>query len=527
MKVSNLSICFACLTFLVLTDCSNNDEDSPAPIPKSQGKFIIDLEVVQNPSRVAPLTAKIFFSSSQEARVRIRVGGRNGEASDVIHEFPEVGTSFEIPVLGLYAGGSNQVEITLLTTSGDVLEVRSIDIVTDPLVSDLPEIRLDVPETGLVAPSFTLVNYFGYVRSFLPQRAFMFDQFGDIRWYLNFEGHAQLPRLFYDNGMMRLQNNNLISGDRSTGGLYEFNMLGEIVGKWPIQLQGYGFHHHVIEKSNGNFLVTVNDYSKTTEEDVVIEVDRTSGAVVKKWDLSLSLDPNRKAWPNVLTDGEIDWFHANGLAYSESDKALIVSGAYQGVVKLTDNNEVTWILAPHKDWGTTAEGVDLNQFLLQPLDAAGDHIDDEDVLVGNLNHPDFEWPWYQHSPVLMPNGNILVFDNGDNRNYAGESDQSYSRAVEYEIDEANRTIRQVWTYGRDRGVETYSRIVSKVAYLTKSDRIIFAPGAVNFQGQSYGKIIEIDRQDGKLQSEATIVPPGTTFNMTFHGVHRMSLYGDQ
>lgn len=50
----------------------------------------------------------------------------------------------------------------------------------------------------------------------------------------------------------------------------------------------------------------------------------------------------------------------------------------------------------------------------------------------------------------------MIFDNGDNRNY--QQPCSYSRTVEYEIDEEKMTIRQIWSYGKERDRETYSKI---------------------------------------------------------------------
>ena len=119
-----------------------------------------------------------------------------------------------------------------------------------------------------------------------------------------FSEHPELSRLFYDNGMTRLENGNLLFGNNNNETIYEVNMLGEIINRWP--LTGYEFHHHVIEKPNGNFLVTVNDKSKTTVEDVILEIDRESGGLVNQWDLNLSLDNSRRAWDSPLADLDVD-----------------------------------------------------------------------------------------------------------------------------------------------------------------------------------------------------------------------------
>lgn len=508
----------AILCLFLLAGCR---DDNPETAPVS----VSDLEVVLNPSGFAPLTALLRFRTSDDVQVGLRIIGRNGPDSDIFQVFPELGREFAIPVLGLYGNYANEIELTFTDETAAFRGVQTVTINTPPLIADLPQVTVDTYLPGELVPGLHFVNYFGHAGRARPQRALFFDNFGAIRWYLDYSSHPVLNNLFYDNGMVPLANGNLVFGDGSTGTLYEIDRFGEILNTWS--LQGYGFHHHVIEKPNGNFLVTVNDYSKPTVEDVILEIDRLTGEIVNTWDLNESLDNRRRAWPTDIANLEVDWFHANGLAYDADDDAILVSGRTQGTVKLSADNEVIWILAPHRGWGTAGEGTDLSTKLLQPLDAGGVPITDAAVREGTSNHPDFEWAWYQHSPILLPNGNVMVFDNGDNRNYVPtgfDSPSAYSRAVEYAIDEENGTIQQVWSYGKDRGQETYSRIVSKVSHLGTSDHVLFTPGAVRFQGNNYGKVIEIDRAADRTVFEATITPPTSVFNITFHNVLRVPLY---
>jgi len=514
-KLSLLAI----LLMGLLLSCSK-DKVNPNEV------VVTNLQVTLNPSSFAPLTAMLSFTTDKSVSVRLRVAGQNGSASDVVHDFPMMGQAFEIPVLGLYPDAENEVEVIFLSSDGTVLDSETVSIATKPLISDMPEITINTAEEATMQNGFNFVNYFGHNSQGRPQRPFMFDAYGDIRWYLDYSEHPTLSNLFYDNGMSRLANGNLIFGDGNSGTLYEIDMLGEIVNSWS--LQGFGFHHHVIEKPDGNFLVTVNDPNKETVEDVILEIDRNAGTIVNTWDLNESLDNTRRAWPTDLADLNVDWFHANALAYDVENDAIIVSGRTQGLVKLTADNEPIWILAPHRDWQTSGRGDDLNQFLLQPLDAQGAAITDEQVLDGEINHPDFEWSWYQHSPILLPDGHLMLFDNGDNRNYSFtdfSNSNAYSRVVEYNIDEANKTIQQVWSYGKDRRGETFSRIVSKVFYLEEQDHVLFAPGAVVNNGDVNGKVIEINRLSGEVVFEATIIPPMPFFNITFHSVLRFPIYG--
>ncbi|MEX0647380.1 MAG: aryl-sulfate sulfotransferase [Balneolaceae bacterium] len=521
MKKLRLCI-FTVVICSILSACKDNSSGST-----DAGINIRNESVTLNPSGVAPLTATIEFEAEEEVGVSIRVVGTNGPESDIIHQFSEMATRHEIPVLGLYPDFENTVELTFYL-DGTETGSKIYTIETDELLADLPDVDINTASRSEMIDGLTFVSYFGHRAGgeTTPQRPFMFDSFGDIRWYLDYgaESNSQfseLQNLFYDDGMERLQNGNLYFG--SGGSIYEINMLGEILNSWP--MQGYSFHHEVTEKPDGNFLVTVHKNGIDTIEDHIIEIDRSSGQIINVWDLRESLDRERTAWPISFGDISVDWFHANALYYDDTDNTIVVSGRSQGVVKLTENNEVVWIIAPHKEWETSGNGTDLNQFLLNPLDANDESITDNEVLLGNTNHVDFEWAWYQHAPLRMPNGNVLLFDNGDNRNY--QSSPLYSRAVEYEIDEENMTIKQVWAYGKERGGETFSRIVSDVDYYPDQNHLFFIPGAVNFQGASYGKTIELDYSSREIIFEATITPPQAAFGIiTLHRTERMKIYPD-
>lgn len=524
MKKLPLLLC-AVLSLGIISACKDNSSTTSPSGPEVE---ISNETVTSNPSGVAPLTALIEFETGVPIRISIRVAGVNGPESDIVHNFNETATRHEIPVLGLYPNFENTVELTFFSSSGTNLGTKIYTLNTGPLLADLPDVEINTANRSQMIEGLTFVSYFGHRvgGEATPQRPFMFDSFDDIRWYLNYDAPAnsqflQLKNLFYDDGMERLQNGNLYFGDGSSGAIYEINMLGEILDTWP--MTGYGFHHEVTEKPNGNFLVTVNKNGIGTVEDHIIEIDRNSKQIIREWDLRESLNQERTAWPTNFADISVDWFHANALYYDETDNTIVVSGRTQGTVKLTEDNEVVWIIAPHKEWETSGNGTDLNQFLLQPLDANNQPITDNEVLAGNINHPDFEWAWYQHAPLMMPNGSIMLFDNGDNRNYGSGS--LYSRAVEYEIDTENMTIKQVWSYGKDRGQETFSRIVSDVDYYPEQNRIFFIPGAANFGGSQYGKTIELDYDSQQIIFEATITPPEPAFGIiTLHRTERMSMY---
>ena len=508
------TLALACL--IPLAGCDGN----PAGVGEPDLDFITTLSITPNPFGYAPLTAEVTLTTSRPVQVEVFVAGRHGPASDVRHRFDTVSRQARFPVLGLYPGWANTITLRFFDANGAALGDTSRTITTPPLLADLPTVTIDAAIPAAMTSGMNLVSYFGHASALTPQRPFMFDATGAIRWYLDFTNHPNLSNLFYDDGVERLANGNLFFGDRSTGRIIEMDMVGRIVREWA--MPGYDFHHHVLEKPNGNFVLTVDKQGAATVEDFIIEIDRATGAMVREWDLNQALDNTRRAWPTNFADLNVDWFHANGLAYDPSDDTIIVSGRTQGTVKLTNDNEVVWILAPHVDWMTAGDGTDLATRLLQPLDAAGQPITEAAVLEGMTNHPDFEWAWYQHAPELLPDGTLLLFDNGDNRNYTGQ--QLYSRAVVYRIDPSAMTIQQVWQYGKERGSDTFSRIVSDVDYHAAADNIVFMPGAAGFGPGAYGKVVEVDYTTRDVVFETTITPPTAPFGITFHRVERLPLY---
>jgi arylsulfate sulfotransferase len=367
-----------------------------------------------------------------------------------------------------------------------------------------------------MSDGMTLVSWFGFDVDRLPQNPFVFDAFGDIRWYLDLKTHPELNQLLFENGIERLQNGDFYFGDASTDKIFEMDLFGTVINSW--NMPGYHFHHNVQEKPNGNFIVSVDKIGASTVEDFIIEIDRSSKQIINTWDLNQSLQNTRR----TLFSNPMDWIHVNALIYDPRDNTIFVSGRTQGLVKLDNNNKVVWIMGCHKGWGIAGNGIDLKNYLLTPLDGNDQRITNQDILDGKINHPDFEWNWYQHAPLLKPNGNIMLFDNGGtNRNFSGAG--QYSRAVEYEINEENKTVKQIWEYGKSRGNATFSSIVSDVDILPNSNNIIFSPGAVN-NVTRYGKVIEIDYSTKNVLFEATLTTLSPAFTVAFHRTERLNLY---
>ena len=506
------------LSLLALAGCRKDADIVPAPTTPLHLAFG-SVALALNPSGYAPLAARLTLTAPLSGRLRLVVHGRHGAASDIVQQFSDEGTTHTVPVLGLYADYANALNAQLISPAGQVLADTALTIQTGPLPANMPAALVAVPAGTALGGDFTLVSNFSAAS---PQIPLIVDNYGDIRWLLDYHSLPGLAQLSYDCGISRLQNGNFCFGDKTTSQLFEVDTYGNVVHQWS--LPGYAFHHELYEKPDGNFLVTVSKSGSThpdgspTDEDYVVEIDRQSGRVAHEWDLKQCLNENRHA----LEPDPVDWLHANALLYDPSDNTIIVSGRYQGVVKLDYNNRVQWLLAPHRGWGSSPQGQDLRQALFAPLDARSQLIADTAVVNGSANHPDFEWNWYQHSIQLLPNGDLLLFDNGTNRNFIHNAPSHYSRAVVYRLDPARHTVQQVWSYGKERGEETYSAIASRVQYLPAVNHLLFCPGyeVPNDAGQG-GKIIELDYGTKKVLFEMEL---SAANGWGFHRAQRGGLY---
>jgi arylsulfate sulfotransferase len=493
MDLRHLLSILAVLFLLSLNSCGNGADPIDEVLEKP-------LNVSLNPHGRVPLGASLEIATKEPCKLTYTVEGE----SPLGETFPDYAKTRTISVLGLYPGQENKVSLTLTTEAGKVYE-GNVSIETAPLPITFPFIEVtslkqDKMEPGLHLVELLLANN----GKFLPYSV-MFDNQGAIRWFMDMSEQGQITYTTY-----RLKNGNWLYLDWID--LIEVDDLGKTVKKE--QMWGNAGNHDVIEMTNGMLLmggskvdsyILVDGEKKPTRFDHVLMWDRLRNRTAKEWDLRKYFKVDRQVFPaDYGMDFSTDWFHVNSVAINPQDNSLLVSGRNQGVAKIGPDDQLRWILGPHVAWGQAGfdgKGLMTTDYLLAAADKNGDYYPGE-VQQGRVSAADFDWPTGQHALSVLANGNVLLFDNGLRRNF--KSDPSYSRAVEFKIDEANRTVTQVWQYGKERGLEMYSPITSDVDALPNGNRLITS-GNVRASGKpGHAKMVEVTYPDNEVVFEADL-----------------------
>ena len=419
---------------------------------KTNGYTIDNPKVLLDPYDASPLTALILFETEEEVSPKITIEGKD-KLTTIETEFAK-NTKHYLPIYGLYADYNNKVDISYTLSDGKKI-TKQVEIQTDKLPDDF------VLPTSVKKDSSKLTNDLYFFTPSSKGYTCAYDVNGDVRWYLSNNAVWDNTRL--KNGHMMVSTERLVNSPYYMTGLYEIDLLGHIYNEYS--LKG-GYHHDYFELPNGNLLVASDDFNNEsgTVEDYIVELDRTTGNIIKTWDLKDVLnmeDGKSENWSNY------DWFHNNSVWYDEATNSITLSGRHQDAVINIDyeTGKLNWIIGDPTNWSS-----EYQKYFFTP--------------VGE----DFEWQWSQHAAMITPEGYVFIFDNGNNKSKDSskyvDATNSYSRGVMYKIDTDKMTIEQVYEYGKERGSSFYSPYISDVDYLSKNHYLIHSGGIVYVDGKN-------------------------------------------
>ena len=305
----------------------------------------------------------------------------------------------------------------------------------------------------------------------------LWDETGNIVWYYTHEpviglhGGANTPIRVALQAIKQKPNGNLVY---LTGNccITEITPMGELVDRIKAGDDAGIPHHDFMILDDGRILypsdvnIILDDSTNGGSADINAVVDtlniwnQQAGRIEQVWDSrdfwDISDPAQRGIW-YPRTDRH-RWTHINSVSFGNHGNFILsIRNRHQVVSLSPDFRSIEWQLS----------GPDSDYVFPNP----GDQF------------------YGQHTASELPNGNILVFDNGYGRpdSEGGE----YSRVLELRLDSNNNTAVKVWEYRPAPNI--YSRIVSSAFRLNNGNTM------VNF-GNTTGNIfdpllfVEIDPQ---------------------------------
>lgn len=289
-----------------------------------------------------------------------------------------------------------QCTFTALTPSDSASQLVTVG----PLPAELPELEVVYVEPARIQAGWTLFNLSNKYDQ-IPLIVAMVDELGRYRWYYKVLTNASGS----DNDVSTVPEGVLIGG--TYGAIYPhiISWDGRILWKEEISM-----HHHIAGYGENQLIYFWRERS-CTGEDWVGHENLFSDMVVI-WDR----ETREPAWtwvfchhytPETITS---DWAHANSVEIFPGEQAMLISSRKMSSLFKVDmsTGEVIWKMGRDGDFSISGDAIF----------------------------------YHQHAAEILPNGNILLFDNGD-ADY-----RKYSRALELSIRNSDKGMiaEKVWSY---------------------------------------------------------------------------------
>ncbi len=381
----------------------------------------------------APLAGTLQLSTDQDTRVSVTVDDGTNLWNRNFYDYT---TNHSVPLYGFKPARTNWISVTVHDRHRNQASAgQPLAFVTDPLPTNFPNITVLASKPDQMEPGYTLF------RTGMKNDAFWYvmilDSAGEVVWYNIAPTTVDVRRL--DNGDLFMP---------WTTNFFEINLLGQIVHSWvvpptlPINLHdGVPTDHGtILYLSNSSEVVTNYPSSMTVSNapkitatvrfEKTVEISQTNSSLLNVWTPINFLDPRRISYL-IVNSGGWDSEHCNAIIEDPRDNTLIVSMRHQNaVIKFRrDTGQIKWILGPHDGWGPQWQ-----PYLLTPVGTP------------------FFWQYGQHAPIITASGTLIMHDNGNFRAMpfapSMAASNSYTRAVEYSINEQTMEVSQVWEYGQ-------------------------------------------------------------------------------
>lgn len=334
---------------------------------------------------------------------------------------------------------TKMIEELFEQNAGTVYKTQSFSVI-NAVDDDLPDDMHYPIQTEINNPVSDKFYYLASWLFFAPHEPYLLvtDNSGNPVYYKKEDGSCYDFKRHPDGRMSYYKSN--------TKQFYLMNSNFEV---YDTIICGYGYTtdlHELLFDENDHILIFSYDEQKYDMSNIVDGGDPeaiVTGIIIQELDHNREVIFQWRSWDHVqitdanesidLTSPNVDYMHSNSICIDNDDNLLISSRHFSEITKIDR---------------TTGEII----FRLGGKNNEFDFVND-----------DLQFT-YQHDARRLPNGNISLFDNGN------DHPEPFSSAKEYEIDEINKTANLVWDFSLTPSI--WSKAICNHQKLPGGNRII-------------------------------------------------------
>jgi hypothetical protein len=393
--------------------CGSGLSYLPAPV-------VSGVTVSPNPNSVLSATVTANISNAVKAHVSYQ------SQTNALKATPDVTVksagTMTMPVFELRPDTDYSIWVTSTGLDGKPVDSQKVNFRTGSLPAGLPAFLVE--RSGTPQPGYTMV---AYTRSGGDQNsAVIVDQDGQIVWYT-----------LVSNGFIadwQEQPDGTYTAAATNAGMTQttynqLDKLGNLVRTWTAGGDLITDDHDLRLQPNGDaVLFGINRRTMDLTEiggqpdaivlgNVLLRMD-SSNHVLFRWDTFDHLPAIDDLDSQIQYSGPtVDWTHGNAIDIASDGNYLCSFRNISQILKIDSRSgAVIWKLG-----GAGGEFIGDFTFVDDPFNGFS----------------------LQHAVRELPNGNLLLFDNGNGH------DPPVSRAVEYQLNVSTHTARMVWQYVAD------------------------------------------------------------------------------
>ena len=431
------------------------------------------------PASGAPLAGTLQITTDVSSRISVLISdGTNTQERD----FFDFSTNHSETLLGFKPNRASQITVTVYDENqNSATAPQPLTFITAPLPANFPIYAVLTNLPAQMEPGYTL--FIVQNRNAEVGYTTIMDNSGNVVWYKQTPEYADADVRQLDNGDLLLEEQ-LPNND-----FLEINMLGQTVNVLHPPAQ-YPVNLHEAVVTSRNTILYISDVSVsvpnfpsvlpsqsmtdtnppletvTMDDNPVVEISATNGALVNAWSMVSMIDPTRVSYltGDYDTSYGLDNIHANAIIDDTNDNSIIVSMRDQNAVmkfsRLT--GQIKWILGSPTNWPAS-----FLQYFFTPVGSP------------------FDWNWGQHRPTLTPQGTLMLYNDGDWRadpfNTPVADSNNYGSAEEFSLDETNMQVSEVWNSAWQTNVDRlYSQVVGKAQWLPQTQHVLVTYGYVQW-----------------------------------------------